>query len=386
MIKMNIVFAYPTGLNPQKGGVERITDIIAKILLKRGYTIFYLNWKREQDNYEYPVPVIDLPSSNLEDPNNLEVYNRFLKENRIDVIINQHGLYEGTYFLSQVKVQNVKIISVLHSDPFGYYNHLFADLMTLRDSSINEKVKRVSRFFLYRKVKKIIHRSLVNHYTFIQEHPQYVCLLSESYKERLEEYCDLPDNYFISIPNPNTYENIEIIPHKEPILLFVGRLDNRSKKLFTLIDIWYRLCKLYPQWKLIIVGDGPDKDVLINKAKDISNIEFKGYQDPREYYEKASIFCMTSIFEGFPMCLTEAMQFGCVPIAFDSFSAVYDIIKPGETGELVKSFDKKEYVGKLIHLIDDETYRKKLSKNAFQYVKRYDIANILPKWIELIEK
>ncbi len=386
MIKMNIVFAYPTGLNPQKGGVERITDIIAKILLKRGYTIFYLNWKREQDNYEYPVPVIDLPSSNLEGPNNLEVYNRFLKENRIDVIINQHGLYEGTYFLSQVKVQNVKIISVLHSDPFGYYNHLFADLMTLRDSSIKEKVKRVARFFLYRKVKKIIHRSLVNHYTFIQEHPQYVCLLSESYKERLEEYCDLPDNYFISIPNPNTYENIEIIPHKEPILLFVGRLDNRSKKLFTLIDIWYRLCKLYPQWKLIIVGDGPDKDVLINKAKDISNIEFKGYQDPREYYEKASIFCMTSIFEGFPMCLTEAMQFGCVPIAFDSFSAVYDIIKPGETGELVKSFDKKEYVGKLIHLIDDETYRKKLSKNAFQYVKRYDIANILPKWIELIEK
>ena len=383
---MNIVFAYPTGLNPQKGGVERITDIIAKILLKRGYTIFYLNWKREQDNYEYPVPVIDLPSSNLEDPNNLEVYNRFLKENRIDVIINQHGLYEGTYFLSQVKVQNVKIISVLHSDPFGYYNHLFADLMTLRDSSIKEKVKRVARFFLYRKVKKIIHRSLVNHYTFIQEHPQYVCLLSESYKERLEEYCDLPDNYFTSIPNPNTYENIEIIPHKEPILLFVGRLDNRSKKLFTLIDIWYRLCKLYPQWKLIIVGDGPDKDVLINKAKDISNIEFKGYQDPREYYEKASIFCMTSIFEGFPMCLTEAMQFGCVPIAFDSFSAVYDIIKPGETGELVKSFDKKEYVGKLIHLIDDETYRKKLSKNAFQYVKRYDIANILPKWIELIEK
>ena len=383
---MNIVFAYPTGLNPQKGGVERITDIIAKILLKRGYTIFYLNWEREQDNYEYPVPVIDLPSSNLEDPNNLEVYNRFLKENRIDVIINQHGLYEGTYFLSQVKVQNVKIISVLHSDPFGYYDHLFADLMTLRDSSIKEKVKRVARFFLYRKVKKIIHRSLVNHYTFIQEHPQYVCLLSESYKERLEEYCDLPDNYFISIPNPNTYENIEIIPHKEPILLFVGRLDNRSKKLFTLIDIWYRLCKLYPQWKLIIVGDGPDKDVLINKAKDISNIEFKGYQDPSEYYEKASIFCMTSIFEGFPMCLTEAMQFGCVPVAFDSFSAVYDIIKPGETGELVKSFDKKEYVGKLIHLIDDETYRKKLSKNAFQYVKRYDIANILPKWIELIEK
>lgn len=383
---MNILFAYPTCFNPQRGGVERVTDILAKSLLEKGHNVFYLNWSGEKDNIEYPASIFYLPSADLEDPKNLRAYNNFLVKNSIDIVINQHGLYEGTYFLSRIKNPEVKLISVLHSDPFGYYDHLFADLMTLRDSSIKEKIKRVARFFLYGKVKGIIHRSLVNHYTFIQEHPQYLCLLSESYKERLKEYCDLPENYVRCIPNPNTYENIKIIPRKEPILLFVGRLYNKVKRIDYLIDIWQQLYKQCPQWKLIIVGDGPDKDVLINKAKDISNIEFKGYQDPREYYEKASIFCMTSIFEGFPMCLTEAMQFGCVPIAFDSFSAVYDIIKPGETGELVKSFDKKEYVGKLIHLIDDETYRKKLSKNAFQYVKRYDIANILPKWIELIEK
>lgn len=383
---MNILFAYPTCFNPQRGGVERVTDILAKSLLEKGHNVFYLNWSGEKDNIEYPASIFYLLSSDLEDPKNLRAYNNFLVKNSIDIVINQHGLYEGTYFLSRIKNPEVKLISVLHNDPFGYYDHLFADLMTLRDSSIKEKIKRVARFFLYGKVKGIIHRSLVNHYTFIQEHPQYLCLLSESYKERLKEYCDLPENYVRCIPNPNTYENIKIIPRKEPILLFVGRLYNKAKRIDYLIDIWQQLYKQCPQWKLIIVGDGPDKDVLINKAKDISNIEFKGYQDPREYYEKASIFCMTSIFEGFPMCLTEAMQFGCVPIAFDSFSAVYDIIKPGETGELVKSFDKKEYVGKLIHLIDDETYRKKLSKNAFQYVKRYDIANILPKWIELIEK
>ena len=383
---MNILFAYPTCFNPQRGGVERVTDILAKSLLEKGHNVFYLNWSGEKDNIEYPASIFYLPSSDLEDPKNLRAYNNFLVKNSIDVVINQHGLYEGTYFLSRIKNPEVKLISVLHNDPFGYYDHLFADLMTLRDSSIKEKIKRVARFFLYGKVKGIIHRSLVNHYTFIQEHPQYLCLLSESYKERLKEYCDLPENYVRCIPNPNTYENIKIIPRKEPILLFVGRLYNKAKKIDYLIDIWQQLYKQCPQWKLVIVGDGPDKDTLVNKSLDIPGIEFVGRQDPCPYYEKASIFCMTSIFEGFPMCLTEAMQFGCVPIAFDSFSAVYDIIKPGETGELVKSFDKKEYVGKLIHLIDDETYRKKLSKNAFQYVKRYDIANILPKWIELIEK
>ena len=137
---------------------------------------------------------------------------------------------------------------------------------------------------------------------------------------------------------------------------------------------------------MVIVGDGPDRESLIHMAEGISNIEFVGYQDPKPYYEKASIFCMTSLFEGFPMSLTEAMQFGCVPISFDSFSAVYDIIKPRETGELVKSFDKKEYIRKLKHLMDNEPYRMNLSKNAFEYVKRYDISNILFKWIDLFER
>lgn len=383
---MNILVAYPTEFNPQKGGIERVTDILTKVFLLKGYTIFYLNWKRQIDEYEYPVPIIDLPSSNLEDPINIDFYNKVLIDKNIKVVINQQGLYEGTYFLSQTKKPNIKIISVLHGDPLGYYNHLFSDLMILRDSSKIEKLKRIARFFLYGKVKRIIKCSLKRHYEFIREHPQYLCFLSDSFKEPLKRWCKLPNDYFVTIPNPNTYGNIEYIPSKERIVLYVGRLENKQKKINWLIDIWSKVAKEHSQWKLIIVGDGPDRGLLMDKAKNISNIEFVGRQDPRSYYEKASIFCMTSLFEGFPMCLTEAMQLGCVPIAFDSFTAVHDVIKPGETGELVKAFKKREYIGKLKHLMGNEQYRIKLSRNAFEYVKRYDISNILPKWIDLIER
>lgn len=383
---MNILFAYPTGFNPQNGGVERVTDILAKSLSQKGYTIFYLSWRRKGDEYNYPALIVDVPSPNLDDFQNVEFYNKFLVQNDIKVIINQHGLYEGTYFLSQVKNPSVKIISVLHNDPFGYYKHLLSDLMTLRDSSNMEKLKRIARFFLYGRVKRIIRNSLKSHYEFIQNHPQYLCLLSDSFKEPLKQWCKLPDDYFITIPNPNTYENIESISQKERIVLYVGRLENRQKKINWLIDIWSKVVKEYAQWKLIVVGDGPDRERLMNKAKNVLNIEFVGRQDPRPYYEKASIFCLTSLFEGFPMCLTEAMQLGCVPIAFDSFAAVHDVIKPGETGELVKAFDKKAYIDKLKYLMSNESYRNILSKNAFEYVKRYDISNILPMWIDLIEK
>ena len=150
---MNILFAYPTCFNPQRGGVERVTDILAKSLLEKGHNVFYLNWSGEKDNIEYPASIFYLPSSDLEDPKNLRAYNNFLVKNSIDIVINQHGLYEGTYFLSRIKNPEVKLISVLHNDPFGYYDHLFADLMTLRDSSIKEKIKRVARFFLVWKSK-----------------------------------------------------------------------------------------------------------------------------------------------------------------------------------------------------------------------------------------
>lgn len=96
--------------------------------------------------------------------------------------------------------------------------------------------------------------------------------------------------------------------------------------------------------------------------------------------------CLTSIYEGWGMVLTEAMQFGCVPIAFDSFPAVRDIIIPNETGILVKPFSKKEYIFKLTHLMEDDNYRNQLSQKGFEYVKKFDTSNILPKWIELIER
>lgn len=78
---------------------------------------------------------------------------------------------------------------------------------------------------------------------------------------------------------------------------------------------------------------------------------------------------MTSNFEGFPMVLTEAMQFGCVPVAFNSFEAIADIIIPEKTGELVTPFSIKEYKEKLSLLIENVTYRRKTISSSFPICK-----------------
>ena len=59
------------------------------------------------------------------------------------------------------------------------------------------------------------------------------------------------------------------------------------------------------------------------------------------------IFCMTSNYEGFPMVLLEAMQFGCVPIAFKSFESLDDIIINHNNGYQITPFDIYEYINSL---------------------------------------
>ena len=66
---------------------------------------------------------------------------------------------------------------------------------------------------------------------------------------------------------------------------------------------------------------------------------------------------MTSAYEGWPMTLMEAMQNGCVPIVFDSFKAVYDIVDSDINGVIVSNGDMDTYHRELVRLMSDDNYR-----------------------------
>ena len=103
----------------------------------------------------------------------------------------------------------------------------------------------------------------------------------------------------------------------------------------------------------MIVGDGEQRPILERKAKNMERVNFVGFSDPVPYYKESAIFCMTSNFEGFPMVLPEAMSFGVVPLAFDSFPAVSDIIIDNKNGFLIPPFSIKQYVKKIEILINN---------------------------------
>ena len=385
---MNILFTSSTPFHPLRGGVGRVTDTLCKELQKRGYQVFYLNadWvAEERKKYKYPAPVTILPIKNIDDAQCVISYRKYLTENKIDVVINQDALYVDFY--NNVGDLPIKVISVIHNNPLMNYNHLLNDLLTLRNNSLLERMKRIVRCLLYLRVKKQLKEYIDKRFGNIILSSDKILMLSPYYVQSLTNFGISVENKFDYVYNPNSFPLQTSLFKKKKEIIYVGRLDNRSKKVGRLIKVWSKVGKKYPDWNLTIVGDGPDRNQLevLKKKYQVGNLTFEGFQSPIEYYKRASIICMTSSFEGFPMVLVEAMQFGCVPIAFDSFEAIHDVIIPEKTGELVKPFKIKDYINKLSNLIDDDTKRTTMSDAASMYVARFDVKTIADRWEYILE-
>lgn len=385
---MNILFTSSTPFHPLRGGVGRVTDTLCKELQKRGYQVFYLNadWvAEERKKYKYPAPVTILPIKNIDDAQCVISYRKYLTENKIDVVINQDALYVDFY--NNVGDLPIKVISVIHNNPLMNYNHLLNDLLTLRNNSLLERMKRIVRCLLYLRVKKQLKEYIDKRFGNIILSSDKILMLSPYYVQSLKNFGISVENKFDYVYNPNSFPLQTSLFKKKKEIIYVGRLDNRSKKVGRLIKVWSKVGKKYPDWNLTIVGDGPDRNQLevLKKKYQVGNLTFEGFQSPIEYYKRASIICMISSFEGFPMVLVEAMQFGCVPIAFDSFEAIHDVIIPEKTGELVKPFKIKDYINKLSNLIDDDTKRTTMSDAASMYVARFDVKTIADRWEYILE-
>lgn len=113
-------------------------------------------------------------------------------------------------------------------------------------------------------------------------------------------------------------------------------------------------------------------------------VGFEGFKEPQPYYERASILVLASEYEGFPLVLAECMSFGVIPIVYDSYSAVHDIIDDGIDGIIVpynaSGFVPEIMAMQLSLLMCDEDRRKNMSVNAMKKSNDYSLDYIYKQW------
>ena len=234
--------------------------------------------------------------------------------------------------------------------------------------------------YYYKKIKRYLK------FKNIEKYDKFIVLTNEDKEQWLNEK---EIKNIEVIPNPLSFYPKEISKCKNKTIISVGRLAEQ-KGYKELIEVWSKLFKKYPDWKLEIYGEGPLKKKLQEKIDILgmtNSLLLKG-TDKRimERYLESSIYVMTSKYEGFGMVLVEAMACGLPVVSFDCPCGPKDIIKDGEDGFLIRNRDLDGMAKKLEFLIKNENQRKIMGKKAHENIARYSKEKVMLQWKNLFEE
>ena len=174
-------------------------------------------------------------------------------------------------------------------------------------------------------------------------------------------------------------------------LIAVGRLS-KEKGFDDMLKLFKKVSIKYLDWKLNIIGDGMEKNNLLDLSKELKlgdKVVFHGYQN-KDYINNmlsdSSIYLMTSHTECLPLVLIEAMSYGIPCLSYTSAQGANEIIDDNVNGYLIENRNEDEMIEKISILIENEKQRKKLGKKAKVKSKEYSGEVVLEKWSKLINK
>lgn len=190
----------------------------------------------------------------------------------------------------------------------------------------------------------------------------------------------------IVIKNPRPFESVLKSGCMEHTIISVGRLE-KEKGVEDIIISFANLHDRFPDWKLIIVGDGSKRNRLERLAKKMNiekSIEFVGFQrNVRDYLLKASIFAIGSKWEGMPMTVLEAMECG-LPIVGYKIPALTEMLNDKVDSFLADYGNREAFENELLKIMRDEKMRIQMGKDASINADNFALEAIIPIWKELL--
>lgn len=349
------------------GGVERVTMVLANEFVRRGRPVVVAFYVLQDETLlrklDPRVKVCQFPKPYSRGWANLSAVRKLLIENNIGFVLD--AFRRPIFFRVSSMGLDVKVVRYHHSKP---------DTNGRIESASNGIVKAIFRQFL--RISLWINYLLDD---------AYVVLCNEFCRTFLRFTCVGNGKKIVAINNPRTLTPVE--GEKENILLYCGRLNEHPKRVSRVLEVWRQLCKRLPDWRLEIVGDGPDRVQYENLAKDLPRVSFLGVKDPAKYYAHAKILLLTSDYEGWPLVLVEAMCSRCVPIALGSYESAREIITDGHDGYVLPlPFDGLMFADKIEALTRDPERLMRMAAAAEDTSKRFSVKATADKWDALLER
>lgn len=375
----------------EKGGTEHTTQVVADGL-RRLYGIHSIaTWQLPFEGTMKPFDAeYQIPRDHDEATDAVE---KIIREHGVGCVIVQGYFHDAPALRDAVRrVRGCHIIFAHHFAP-GWEK--------LNKNAINQKIQQSRGFKRLRYRLKLqlfplfllqSKANLIKRYFLAYRQAEKVVVLSQHYIRPFQKLALTHDSSkFVVIPNAVPFSHISLPPgSKEKMVLMVTRLDERQKRISLALRIWAKV-KADPRfadWQLVVIGDGYYNESAKYRqwAQDngIPQVTFLGRRNPMDYYRRASVFMLTSLFEGLPLTVLESRMADVVPIAFNTFGAVYDIIHDCHDGFIVNDGDIDGYVSRLQQLMSDEPLREDMAKMGVGSTEPFSEENVMEKWYKLL--
>lgn len=170
---------------------------------------------------------------------------------------------------------------------------------------------------------------------------------------------------------------------REPLIIAVGRLTT-EKGFDLLLRAFARLARRFPQWRVVIVGEGVERDALSRLREELQltgRVEFLGeVREVDPWLARAALLVHPSRREGFPNAVLEGMGMGLAVISADCRAGPAELITDGINGRLVPVDDVEALTSVMTELMDSTAAREALGLEARKVRQTFSQQHIMESW------
>lgn len=388
---MNILFLNTfKATKNASGGIARVTINLSRMFTDKGHICrlaYYLGAHGDEDDCFAESLQLETSNERKELERLASISDLFI----IQIQMSKKNLYLLGILNDLRSKYGIKTVYCHHSKPFvekdGYDLNYLVYLVLHSTLGFKKRITESLCCIYAGLFPELATRRIAMRRQLVADKTDMVVLLSNQFVPSFRKYVRIANNKLTGIGNSVTFDHnicAAGLEQKEKSVVIVANMTERAKRVSMALKIWHILSQRHDisDWSLNLVGDGEDLEYYKGLAKKygLNNCKFVGRQDPLEFYKKSRILMLTSAYEGFGMVVLEAQQMGCVPIVFNTYESVHDLIEDGSNGLLIKYREYSQYADALYNLMSNHEHWYQIASNCIKVNERFTTEGIFNEW------
>lgn len=379
---MNIAF-FTNYYHPVVNGVVRSVASFRNALTKQGHNVFVFAQSdgeyRDEEQFIFRYPSLTLPLR-AEIPAVIPIsscVDQLIPSLKLDIVHAHHPILLGQTAVSKAAEHNLPLVFTFHTKYWDYTHYV-----PFSQEVIQEFIKNAVHIWLKSFMSKC----------------QHIIVPSESMKEILVKDYGLESGYSV-IPTGTELEPYRYADGRslrqskgwqdDKVIVSIGRLG-AEKNWETLLRAVAQVCPVHPEVRLVLIGDGPDKqslEALVTELGIAERVTFTGalpFSEVPAYLKAADLFSFASVTETQGLVTIEAMAAGLPVVAVDA-TGTRDIVDNGEQGLLVEN-DPAALASAINEVLSDPKRMKRFGANALKKSRMFDMNHLAKQVVQVYEQ